>query len=48
MADPITPTVETPASNAPRAWADPTCTEYAVEELTQAGGPGLTDSGFLS
>lgn len=49
MADPINPTVEIPAIDAARApWADPTCTEYAVEELTQAGGPGVTDAGFLS
>lgn len=48
MADPINPTVETTASTAPRAWTDPVCTEYAVDELTQAGGPGITDAGVLS
>ncbi len=48
MTDPITATVETPASDAPRAWTDPVCTEYAVGELTQAGGPGVIDAGFLS
>ncbi len=48
MADLTNPTVETPASDAPRAWADPICTEYAVEEMTQAGGPGVTDSTILS
>jgi len=48
MTDPITATVETSATDAPRAWTDPVCTEYAVEELTQAGGPGVIDAGFLS
>ncbi|WP_156456118.1 hypothetical protein [Sphingomonas sp. CCH9-E2] len=48
MTTPATPTVEAPISDAPRAWTDPVCTEYAVDELTQAGGPGITDSGILS
>ncbi|WP_337846740.1 hypothetical protein [Sphingomonas sp.] len=29
-------------------WTDPVCTEFAVADLTQAGGPGATDSGVLS
>ncbi len=49
MTNPATPpTVDTPSSAAPRAWTDPVCTEYAVDELTQAGGPGITDAGVLS
>jgi len=43
MSDQIDPTSETPANDAPRAWTDPTCIEYAVEELTQFGGPGSFD-----
>jgi hypothetical protein len=48
MANPATPTVDTPDTGSPRAWTDPVCTEYAVDELTQAGGPGVIDAGFLS
>lgn len=48
MTDQSNPTAETPASTAPLFWTDPVCTEYAVDELTQAGGPGLTDAGVLS
>ncbi len=48
MTNPVSPTVETPTSTAPRAWTDPVCTEYAVGELTQVGGPGTTDAGTLS
>ncbi|MBA4763309.1 hypothetical protein [Sphingomonas sp.] len=48
MTNSAVPTLDTPASDAPRAWTDPVCTEYAVDELTQAGGPGVTDSTILS
>lgn len=48
MTDQSNLTAETPASTAPRAWTDPVCTEYAVDELTQAGASGNTDSGVLS
>jgi hypothetical protein len=48
MTDQSNPTAETPASTAPRAWTDPVCTEYAVDELTQAGPNGLTDAGIFS
>lgn len=48
MTDSAAPTVEILASTAPRAWADPVCTEYAVDELTQAGADGLTDGGIFS
>ncbi len=48
MTDPITPTVETPADNAPRAWTDPVCTEYAVGELTQATQSAGSDFGIFS
>lgn len=29
-------------------WTDPVCTEYAVDELTQAGANGNTDGGIFS
>lgn len=48
MTDQSNPTVEAPASTAPRAWTDPVCAEYAVDELTQAGAGGVTDAGVLS
>lgn len=48
MTNAVNPTVETFTNDAPRVWTDPVCTEYAVDELTQAGGPGVTDSTILS
>lgn len=48
MADHSNPTVEPPASTAPRAWTDPVCTEYAVGDLTQAGAFGAGDGGIFS
>jgi surface antigen len=48
MTNAVDPTVETSTSDASRAWTYPVCTEYALDELTQAGGPGLTDAGTLS
>ncbi len=43
MSDQIDPTSETLGNEAPHAWTDPTCTEYAVEELTRFGGAGNFD-----
>ncbi|WP_186456950.1 hypothetical protein [Sphingomonas suaedae] len=40
--------LEAPNGDALKVWTDPVCSEYAVDELTAAGGPGLTDSGVLS
>ncbi|WP_186456951.1 hypothetical protein [Sphingomonas suaedae] len=37
-----------PNQDAPKVWTDPICTEYAVDELTAAGGPGVTDGGIFS
>ena len=49
MSDQIDPTSETPANDAPRAWTDPTCTEYAVADLTAAGMPfGNSDGASFS
>lgn len=31
-----------------KMWVDPVCAEISVEDVTAAGGPGVTDSGFLS
>jgi hypothetical protein len=45
MSDPVTPAVETEAST---PWTDPVCTEFAVADLTQAGGPGTIDATVLS
>jgi len=48
MTDQRTQTVETPTITVPRAWTDPACTEYAVDELTQAGAAGLPEAGIFS
>lgn len=48
MTDRDTIASEANQNDARAPWSDPTCTEYAVEELTQAGGPGITDAGILS
>lgn len=51
MAAPTTTIVDTSPEvpgPAPKVWIDPVCIEIAVEELTAAGGPGVTDSGILS
>ncbi len=48
MTDQRNQTVDTSASTAPRAWTDPVCTEYAVDELTQAGAAGLPEAGIFS
>jgi hypothetical protein len=48
MSDHVIAPREVETHDARTAWADPICTEYAVEELTQAGGPGVTDGGLLS
>ncbi|MBA4763306.1 hypothetical protein [Sphingomonas sp.] len=48
MSDPINLTVESPTTDAPRAWSDPVCTEYAVDELTQANAPAVVDLGLFS
>ncbi|HEV7288575.1 hypothetical protein [Sphingomonas sp.] len=48
MSDHVVAPREVETHDARTPWTDPSCTEYAVEELTQAGGPGVTDSGILS
>ena len=48
MTNPVSPTVETPTSTAPRAWTDPVCTEYAVGDLTAFSSAGSDDSFGLS
>lgn len=37
-----------PAPPAPRAWADPVCTEYRVGDLTAFSSAGVDDSFGLS
>ncbi|MBA4763308.1 hypothetical protein [Sphingomonas sp.] len=48
MSDLANRTTEPVASDARATWSDPVCTEYAVDELTQAGAFGGTDGGIFS